>query len=109
MRELRTLVERGFYFQHITDDRGELAVIVGSFGWHGYCDRIHIWSESEAVAARERGYHRPFSGNVVWSMDGTAADVAQAILELPKPGARGAPTIARCAPNTLWFPRRAIG
>lgn len=109
MRELRALVERGFFFQHITDDSGEIVVLVGSYGWHGYYDRIHIWSESEAVAARERSDHRPFSGNVVWSVDGTTADVAQAILELPKPGSPGAPIIARCAPNTLWFPRRATG
>ena len=109
MRELRALVERGFFFQHITDDDGEILVIVGSYGWHGFYDRIHIWGEAEAVAARERSDHRPFSGNVVWTVDGATADVARAVLELPAPGTRGAPIIAKCAPNALWFPRRATG
>lgn len=104
MRELEALLERGFMFHPVTTDDGEILVLVGPYGWHGYFDRIHIWSESEAVAARERSDHRPFSGNVVWEHEGTAAEASQALLELPKPGDPSAPTIARSAKDSLWRP-----
>ncbi|WP_103349472.1 hypothetical protein [Amycolatopsis sp. CA-128772] len=51
---LRALVARGFRFQHIADGRGELTIIVGTYGWPGFCDRIEIHGELEASAARLR-------------------------------------------------------
>lgn len=104
MESLAALVNRGFFFQALSDERGEIEVVVGSYGWHGYFDRIHVWGEDEAVAARERSDHRPFSGNVVWSYEGSAVDTALALLELPKPGEPGAPTLARASPSSLWLP-----
>ncbi|MET1074850.1 MAG: hypothetical protein ABWY11_19535 [Umezawaea sp.] len=101
---LAELVNRGFFFQTVPDEKGEIAVVVGSYGWHGYFDRIHVWGEHEAIAARELTDHRPFSGNVVWSYEGSACDAAQALLDLPKPGEPGAPTVARTAPSRLWLP-----
>lgn len=104
MEELKALRERGFLFQTVRCERGEIQVIVGSYGYHGYYDRIHVWSETEAVAAREKSDSRPFSGNVVWHYEGTAADAARALLELPKPGDPRAPTIAKKEPSSLWVP-----
>jgi hypothetical protein len=104
MEALLGLVKRGFHFQPVIDVDGELQVLVGSYGYHGFYDRIHIWSETEAVAARERSDHRPFSGNVVWEYRGSTPDTAAALLELPRPGEPGAPTIARRASCDLWLP-----
>ena len=63
MESLAALVNRGFYFQAVPGEQGEIEVVVGSYGWHGYYDRIHVWGEDEAVAARELSDHRPFSGS----------------------------------------------
>lgn len=104
MESLAALVNRGFYFQAVPGEQGEIEVVVGSYGWHGYYDRIHVWGEDEAVAARELSDHRPFSGTVVWSYEGSAADAAQALLDLPKPGEPGAPTLAKAGPSSLWLP-----
>jgi len=104
MEWLLELTKRGFHFQPVRDAQGEITLLVGSYGWHGFYDRIHIWAEDEALAAREMSDYRPFSGNIVWSVDGATADVAQALLALPKPGDPGAPTIARRVPNALWLP-----
>jgi hypothetical protein len=104
LESLRMLVDRGFFFQALRDDEGEIEVVVGSFGWHGYFDRIHVWGEHEACAAREKGARHPAIGNVVWSHEGIAVDTALALLELPAPGEPGAPTVARTAPSGLWLP-----
>ena len=104
MEELKALRERGFLFQPVLCEHGEITVLVGSYGYHGYYDRIHVWDEDEAVAAREKSDSRPFSGNVVWRYEGTAADCARALLELPKPGEPNAPTLAKRRPSSLWIP-----
>ncbi len=49
---LHTLSTRGFRFQHIADGRGEPAIIVGTYGWPGFSDRIEIHGEHRAPAAR---------------------------------------------------------
>jgi hypothetical protein len=101
---LRALVGRGYAFQHLRDQGGELIVIVGSYGWGTHCDRLHVWSEREAVAARELVDGRPWREGVVWSCEGSAADTTRALLELPPPGRPGAPNPARGAPSGLWLP-----
>lgn len=101
---LRALVGRGYVFQHLRDRDGELLVIVGSYGWGTHCDRLHVWAEREAAAARELVDRRPWREGVVWSYQGSAADTARALLELPPPGGPGALGLTRGAPSGLWLP-----
>ncbi|SFW78013.1 hypothetical protein [Amycolatopsis australiensis] len=76
---LRSLVARGFRFQHIADRQGELTIIVGTYGWPGCCDRIEIHGEHEASAVRTS------AETVAWSQDGDTLSVIAALLELPPP------------------------
>lgn len=99
MKELRALAERGYFFQPVLDHAGEILVLVGSRGYQGFYDHIHVWDEDEAIAARENGR------DIVWSYQGTTADTALALLELPPPGTPGAPTLARRKPTGLWLPK----
>jgi hypothetical protein len=101
---LRELISRGFVFQHLRDADGDVAVIVGSFGWAEYYDRLHIHGETEAIAARALMDSRPGVDEVVWSRQGDAADVIQELLHLPKPHEPGAPRLSRRAPVGLWLP-----
>ncbi|MEV6823899.1 hypothetical protein [Amycolatopsis sp. NPDC051102] len=79
---LRTLVARGFRFQHIADDDGELTIIVGTYGWPRFCDRIEIHGELEASAARTRV---EAAEEAVWGLHGDAVSVIAALLALPVP------------------------
>lgn len=99
MRELEALVERGYFFQPVYDHAGEILVLVGSKGYLGFYDHIHIWDEHEAIAARENGK------DIVWSYEGTTVDTALALLHLPGPDQPGAPRLARPKPTGLWLPK----
>lgn len=79
---LHALVARGFRFQYIDDRRGELAILVGTYGWPEFSDRIEIHGEHEASAARTRAG----SGEeAVWTYRGDARSVIAALLSLPAP------------------------
>jgi hypothetical protein len=79
---LRTLVARGFRFQHIAGHDGELTIIVGTYGWPQFCDRIEIHGEFEASAARTRV---EAAEEAVWRQRGDAVSVIAALLALPVP------------------------
>ncbi|WP_410609483.1 hypothetical protein [Amycolatopsis sp. lyj-109] len=80
---LHALIARGFRFQHIGDDRhGGPAVIVGTFGWPEFSDRIEIHGEHEASAARTRA---GAAEEAVWSQGGDTLSVIAALLGLPPP------------------------
>ncbi len=79
---LHALVVRGFRFQHIADGHGELAIIVGTYGWPGFSDRIEIHGEDEASAARTRAGS---AEEAVWSRGGDTRSVIAALLALPPP------------------------
>lgn len=85
---LHALVVRGFRFQHIADRHGELAIIVGTYGWPGFSDRIEIHGEHEASAARTRAGS---AEEAMWSQGGDARSVIAALLELPPPQELQAP------------------
>jgi hypothetical protein len=79
---LHALIARGFRFQHIADRHGELTIIVGTYGWPRFSDRIEIHGEHEASAARTRA---DSAEEAVWSQSGDALSVIAALLELPPP------------------------
>ncbi|OXM69580.1 hypothetical protein [Amycolatopsis vastitatis] len=85
---LHALIARGFRFQHIADRHGELTIIVGTYGWPRFSDRIEIHGEHEASAARTRA---DSAEEAVWSHDGDALSVIAALLELPPPPGPPAP------------------
>lgn len=101
---LYTLIERGFRFQHLRDDHGRVSIIVGSYGWPEFYDRIHLYGESDAAAARAVLDSRPGADEVVWTHQGDALSTICALLELPKPHEPNAPRLARHAPFGLWLP-----
>ncbi|MEV4050042.1 hypothetical protein AB0J55_02540 [Amycolatopsis sp. NPDC049688] len=79
---LRALVARGFRFQHIADAHGELTIIVGTYGWPEFCDRIEIHGELEASAARTGTGP---GEKAVWRRRGDTVSVIAALLALPAP------------------------
>jgi hypothetical protein len=64
---LRALIARNFRLQHLTDKEGQAAVVVGSYGWPKFYDRIHIHGATEAAAGRAVMNSRPGVDEVVWT------------------------------------------
>ena len=106
---LRELAARGYQFQVVRDDDGEVTVLVGSYGWAGCYDRVHIWGEDRAIAARVVPRKRCGADEVVWTYEDKAGPTIQALLELPDPDAQGAPDLAKRPPDGLWLPLLAPG
>jgi hypothetical protein len=101
---IRALCARGFLFHAIRDEHGDVNVLVGAYGWPECYDRLHIWDEHEAVAARAVPSGRHGADDVVWTYQDGASDTIQALLDLPAPGEPGAPKLARREPDGLWLP-----
>lgn len=99
---IRELIARGWRFQHLKDDAGNVMVLIGSYAWAAYYDRLHVFGADEAVAARALMDSRPGADEVVWSYQGDAVTAIKELLELPKPHEPGAPRLARRAPLGLW-------
>ncbi len=101
---LRALIERGWRFQHLRNATGHVVVLIGSYGWPEYYDRLHVHGEGEAIAARALMDSRPGADEVVWCHQGDAVTTVHEVLTLPKPHEPGAPRLARRAPVGLWLP-----
>jgi len=101
---LRALLVRGWRFQHVTDEEGHIGALVGTYGWPGCYDRLHVHSEDEAAAARVVMDTRPGTEEILWSYVGDATTAIRELLELPPPHQSNAPTRARRAPLGLWLP-----
>lgn len=98
---LHALITRGFRFRHVTDAAGELVAVVGSFPWSRFVDRVHLYDEDSAIAARVVS---ALPHAVVWSYTGTALSTMVALLELPGPYEPHAPRTMKPAPSGLWLP-----
>ncbi len=85
---LHALIARGFRFQYLDDQRGELAILVGTYGWPAFSDRIEIHGEHEASAVRTRA---DSAEEAVWSHRGGTLSVIAALLALPPPHEPPAP------------------
>jgi hypothetical protein len=101
---IRELCARGFLFHAIRDEDGEVRVLVGAYGWPDCYDRLHIWDEQEAIAARAVPSGRHGAEDVVWSYEDGALSTIEALLDLPGPDDPAAPKLARRAPSGLWLP-----
>jgi hypothetical protein len=100
---LRALMKHGWCFQHLCDDAGNVVVLIGSYGWAGYYDRLHVHGQTEAMAARALMDPRPGIDEVVWQYQGDAVTAIQELLALPKPHEAGAPRLARRASVGWWL------
>jgi hypothetical protein len=101
---LQTLLRRGFTFRDLRDERGEVFVLLASYGWPTCSDRLHIYGEDEAIAARIVPSTRTDVDDVLWCYEDGALGAINALLELPAPDEPGAPRLARRAPLGLWLP-----
>ena len=101
---LRALVARGWRFQQLADAEGCVVVLVGTHGWPGYHDQLHVYGEDEATAARVVTDTRPGINEIVWSYQGDAITTIQELLELPPPHEPSTRWQARRAPLGLWLP-----
>lgn len=101
---IRALLARGWRFQQLHDDDGNVVALVGSYGWPDYDDRLHVYGEDEAIAARVATVARSDADEIVWSYQGDATTAIQALLELPKPHDPNAPRHSHRAPLGLWLP-----
>ncbi len=94
----------GFGFVHHRDEVGELAAVQAVRVHAGLIETVLIHGEHEALAARCRDEPRPA---VLWHLSGSTTEVIAALLGLPAPGTRNAPSLAGPTPSGLWIPYRA--
>lgn len=95
---VRDLVRAGFAGIQHWDERGEMVAVQAVRIREGHIDSVLIHGEHDAIAVRCRDEPHPA---VVWYQAGSTADVIAALLELPAPGTRNAPTLARASPAEL--------
>jgi hypothetical protein len=98
---VRDLVRAGFTGTPLCDESGEFVAVQAVRVRSGHIETVLIYGEHDAIAARCRDELRPA---VLWHQAGSTADVIAALLELPPPDARDAPTLARSMPSELWIP-----
>lgn len=101
---IRRSMNAGFRFLHLRDgNEHELAAIYAERTRGGVVDTYTIRDIHEATASRSRANDYP-GGDPLWQQHGTVEDVITALLELPPPGAPGAPNRTSRRPNGLWLP-----
>ncbi|TQJ04210.1 hypothetical protein FB471_3993 [Amycolatopsis cihanbeyliensis] len=88
--------EAGFQFTHLHND-GELTAIHAQRWRSGALDTYVVRSPTDAYAARFRAEER----HPLWQLGGPAAEVIEALLDLPAHDTTGAPTRTR---GGLWLP-----
>lgn len=101
---LRALIALGWRFQQLVDDEGYVVVLVGTYGWPGYYDQLHVYGEDEATAARALTDTQPGADEIVWSYQGDAITAANELLKLPPPQESNTRWRAHRAPLGLWLP-----
>jgi hypothetical protein len=98
---VRDLSRAGFGCLPHHDEDGQMIAVQAVRLRAGHIETVLIWGEHDALAARCRDDDH---AAVVWHQAGTTADVITALLDLPDPGTRHAPSLARAAPTDLWMP-----
>ncbi len=102
---VRDLSRAGFGCLPLYDEHGQLDAVQATRVRAGHIETVLIHGEHDALAARCRDDDH---AAVVWHQAGTTADVITALLDLPAPGTRYAPALARAAPTGLWLPPTLI-
>ncbi len=98
---VRDLSRAGFGCLPHHDEAGRMIAVQATRVRAGHIETVLIWGEHDALAARCRDDDH---AAVVWQQAGATAAVITALLELPVPGTRYAPALARTAPTELWLP-----
>jgi hypothetical protein len=98
---VRDLSRAGFGCLPHHDQDGQMIAVHAAPARAGHIETVLIWGEHDALAARCRDDD---NAAVVWQQTGTTADVITALLDLPAPGTRSAPALARTKPTELWLP-----
>lgn len=119
---LRALVDRGFrYLRAPGYGTGDVRVdftLLYVLGWEApYIDAVHVRAEDDVTAIRVRSDSANLDlfalGNTVWAHEGDFVETVAALLTLPAPNAKGAPTLLRRPPSRLVAPGdgtpRALG
>ncbi|MDQ3600259.1 MAG: hypothetical protein M3408_03195, partial [Actinomycetota bacterium] len=99
---VRDLRRAGFGFLPHYDEHGEMVALQALRVRAGHIETVLIHGEHDALGARCRDDER---AAVVWHQAGSTSDVIEALLDLPTPGTRYAPALARPASTDLWLPR----
>ncbi|MQA07928.1 MAG: hypothetical protein GEU98_05105 [Pseudonocardiaceae bacterium] len=94
----------GFRFWPLHADDG-IAVVCGERHCLGAVDMCVVGGEDDAFAMRFRldGDGRA-EGRPLWKRHGTVVEVVTALVDLPPPGAPGAPIRELAATSDLWLP-----
>jgi hypothetical protein len=100
---VQRLVNAGWRFLHLRDERGNITAIYGERPTFGAVETITFRSANMAMAARMGREDYPHGG-ALWQTSGTVADAIGELLELPPHGHRLAPALARRASSSLWLP-----
>lgn len=99
---LRRLRHLGFRFTPVPNSDGVLDQLTGHHLWsNGWIDAIQVHSSTNAKAVRLNP-----SEEVVWKLIDTFKVVVEAIIDLPSPGERSAPSLVLPGkmPTRLWLP-----
>ncbi|HYZ07360.1 MAG TPA: hypothetical protein VE709_01960 [Pseudonocardiaceae bacterium] len=83
------------------EDHGQILALQALRVRAGHIETVLIYGEHEALGARCRDDEH---AAVVWHKASSTAEVIAALLDLPVPGTRHAPALARTAPTGLWLP-----
>ncbi len=86
------------------DSLGQLDALFLSFAHRGVIDCLLVHGETDAIASRVRDERDPRT-SVLWTYAGDLVAAVNELLDLPAPGERGAPNVARRGPSELWIPR----
>jgi len=79
---------------------GDLVEVHGVRAWPGgWADAIRIRYTTDATALRIDS-----TGGVVWSLEGTLAEVTDGLTDLPDPNELGAPRLVKGTAPNLWTP-----
>ncbi|RRO17041.1 hypothetical protein EIL87_12260 [Saccharopolyspora rhizosphaerae] len=89
---IRRSVDAGFRFLHLSDADGREVIAIHAECFRGgVVDTYTVRAMNEAVGARFRADDYP-DGDPLWQHHGPVVDVVTALMALPPPGVRGAPS-----------------
>ncbi|ONI83738.1 hypothetical protein ALI22I_35370 [Saccharothrix sp. ALI-22-I] len=98
---LAELEAAGWSFIHHRDGEGVKQVDAFRSWPGGWLDCLRVRSATEAMGLRSNGGDPP---GLLWERTGALAEVVEALIGLPAPGARTAPRLVLGTAPQLWMP-----